>query len=110
MFYYSGLMLMPIGILVFISAFINALGSVRGGTCSYEQISVSALLAILGMAFIVVGNAFMSVGSGDTADVTVDVTVDNFGDKLRELHRLYEEGILSEEEYERKKRETLDQI
>ncbi|MGD9127426.1 MAG: SHOCT domain-containing protein [Planctomycetia bacterium] len=34
----------------------------------------------------------------------------DFGDKLRELHRLYEEGILSQEEYEREKREILDKI
>ena len=34
----------------------------------------------------------------------------DFGDKLRELHRLYEEGILSREEYEREKRDILDKI
>lgn len=38
------------------------------------------------------------------------VTSTNFGDKLRELHRLYEEGILSQEEYEREKRDVLDKI
>ncbi|MBN1916297.1 MAG: SHOCT domain-containing protein [Verrucomicrobia bacterium] len=32
----------------------------------------------------------------------------DFDEKLRKLHRLYEEGILSKEEYEREKREVLD--
>ena len=43
-------------------------------------------------------------------DEATDTNASNFGDKLRELHRLYEEGILSKEEYEREKREILDQI
>ena len=47
----------------------------------------------------------------DIEEVLSSKAVDsNFGDKLRELHRLYEEGILSKEEYEREKREILDQI
>ena len=116
------MIILIVGILLIIGG-ISALNEIRTAPSGYfltddvaeineENETIGTVLLFVGVGLCVVSFIYRNSAKASllSSNVETKKSEDNSVDKIKELKKLYDEKVITKEEYEKKKKELLDEI